>query len=731
MKKNIFLNLTVLLMTAAAVFAQKTADTHSPRVLTAADYARAERMLSFSTNQLIDRAGVRPTFLPDGRLYYRVSTPTGSEYVLFDPVSGRRITENDEKRLLANVPIAKTTVPVNQDRNAIVSPDGAKVAFIRNWNLWMRDLTSGKETQLTTDGVENYGYATDNAGWKHSDRAILMWSPDSKKIATFQQDQRKTSDMYLVSTNVGEPKLEAWKYPLPGDKNVTMIERVIIEVDNPKVIRLKMPPDQHRTTLCDDISCGGDFTDVEWSADASKLAFVSSSRDHKQANLRVADASTGEVKDIYEEKVSTQYESGQGATNWRYLLATNEFVWYSERDNWGHLYLFDAGSGKLKNQITKGDFVVTQLLKVDEKNRVLYFNANGREAGQDPYFSHFYSVGFDGKNLKLLTPEDGNHQILIADDGKNFVDSYSKPDVPPTSVLRDMNGKLIATLEKTDVSRLTAAGWKPPMPITVKSRDGKWDLYGLIFTPTNLDKTKKYPVVNYIYPGPQGGGVGSRSFAASRGDNQALAELGFVVVVIDGSCNPDRSKAFHDACYGDMADNTLPDQIAGIKQLAEKYAFIDTDRVGIWGHSGGGFATAAAMFRYPDFYKVGIAESGNHDNRNYEDDWGERYIGLLADKNYEKQANEIYAKNLKGKLLLAHGGMDDNVPPSNTMLVVDALVKANKDFDLIIFPNARHGYGADSLYMMRRRWDYFVKNLLGAEPPKDYQIKFTRDPRMN
>ncbi|MEO8072244.1 MAG: DPP IV N-terminal domain-containing protein [Acidobacteriota bacterium] len=727
MKKNIFLHLTVLLMTAATIFAQQPNE--SPRVLTAADYARAEKMLSFSTNQLIDRAGVRPTFLPDGRLYYRVLTPTGSEYVLFDPGSGKRITENDEKRLLAGVPVAKTTTPVNQDRNAIVSPDGKKVAFIRDWNLWMRDLTSGKETQLTVDGEKNFGYATDNAGWTHSDRAILLWSPDSRKIATFQQDDRGASDMYLVTTNVGAPRLEQWKYPLPGEPIAT-IQRVIIDTEVPKVIRLQMPPDAHRSTLCDDISCGGDFTDNEWSADSSKLAFVSSSRDHKQANLRVADAVNGGVTDIYEEKVTTQYESGQGATNWRYLPASNEYIWYSEKDGWGHLYLYDLKTGKLKTQITKGDFVVTQLVKVDEKNRVLYFNANGREAGQDPYFSHFYRVDFDGKNLKLLTPEDGNHQILIADDGKNFVDTYSKPDVPPTSVLRDVNGKSIAVLEKTDVSRLTAAGWKPPTPITVKSRDGKWDLYGLMFTPTNLDKTKKYPVVNYIYPGPQGGGVGSRSFAASRNDHQALAELGFLVVVIDGTCNPDRSKAFHDACYGNMADNTLLDQIAGIKQLAEKYPYMDIDRVGVWGHSGGGFATAAAMFRYPDFYKVGISESGNHDNRNYEDDWGERYIGLLSGDNYEKQANQIYAKNLKGKLLLAHGGMDDNVPPSNTLLVVDALVKANKDFDLIIFPNARHGYGADSLYMMRRRWDYFVKNLMGAEPPKDYKITPKQDLRM-
>lgn len=698
----------------------------SKTVLTAEDYARAEKMLGYNTAPLVDRAGIRPTFLPDGRFWYRVLTPTGSEYVLVNPADGSRKADPDSAKL--GISIAP---PANQrgGADATVSPDGKKTAFIKDWNLWMRDET-GKETQLTTDGTENFGYATDNAGWTHSDRAIVRWSPDSKKIATFQQDQRNVSDMYLVTTNVGEPKLEAWKYPLPQDKEIIKIHRVIIEVDDPRVIRFKMSPDDRRSTLCDDISCDGGFTDTEWSADASKLAFVSSTRDHKQANLRVADAMTGDVKNIFEERVATQYESGQGAANWRYLPATNEFIWYSEKDDWGHLYLYDLSSGELKNQITKGSFVITQLIKVDEKARRVYFNANGREKGRDPYFSHFYSADFDGKNLKLLTPEDANHQITLSNDEKYFIDNYSKPNVPGVSVLRDMSGKVVVNLEKTDVSRLAATGWKPPLTITVKDRNNKWDLYGLMFTPTNLDSKKKYPVVNYIYPGPQGGGVGTRSFGASRSDHQALAELGFVVIIIDGTCNPDRSKSFHDACYGNMADNTLPDQIAGIKQLAAKYPYIDTTRVGIWGHSGGGFATATAMFRYPEFYKVGISESGNHDNRNYEDDWGERYVGLLSGDNYAKQANQTDVSKFTGKLLIAHGGMDDNVPPYNSYLVVDALVKANKDFDLIIFPNARHGYGQDSFYMMRRRWDYFVKNLLGAEPPKEYKLTPKQDARM-
>lgn len=723
----IFLFLPAFIFTVSAQNA-------APKQLTAEDYARAEKMLGFNTSQFVDRGAVRATWLPDGRFWYRVLTPTGSEYVLFNPVDGKRASDASLEKL--GVPVAQAGA---QGRNAnaggILSPDGKRAVFIRDWNLWMRDTTSGKETQLTTDGVKDFGYATDNAGWTHSDRAVVAWSPDSKKIATFQQDDRHLNDMYLVTTNVGAPKLESWKYPLPGDKEISKISRVIIDVETPKVVRLQMPPDDHRSSLCDDISCNGDFTDVEWSKDSSKLAFVSSSRDHKKANFRIADPLTGTVQNIYEETSPTQFESGQSEVNWRFLPETNEFIWYTERSGWGHLYLYDLQTGKLKNAITSGDFIVTQIVKADEKNRVIYFRANGREKGRDPYFSHFYRINFDGKNLQLLTPDDGNHEISMSADGKYFIDTFSKPDVPQTSVLRDTNGKQLSVLEKVDVSRLTAAGWKPPVPITVKSANGKWDLYGLMYLPTTLDKTKKYPIINYIYPGPQGGSVGSRSFTPSRGDHQALAELGFVVVQIDGSCNPQRSKAFHDACYGNMAENTLPDQIAGMKQLAQKYPFIDIDKVGIWGHSGGGFATAAAMFRYPDFFKVGISESGNHDNRNYEDDWGERYNGLEVKNasgvsNYEDQANQNYAKNLKGKLLIAHGGMDDNVPPYNAYLVVDALVKANKDFDLVIFPNARHGYGVDSFYMMRRRWDYFVKNLLGAEPPKEYKIMMKSDPRL-
>jgi dipeptidyl aminopeptidase/acylaminoacyl peptidase len=309
-------------------------------------------------------------------------------------------------------------------------------------------------------------------------------------------------------------------------------------------------------------------------------------------------------------------------------------------------------------------------------------------------------------------------------------------------VLRDAAGAVVMPLEKMDITKLVAAGWKPPVPFSVKGRDGKTDVYGLMFQPTNFDASKKYPIINYAYPGPQSGSVGPRSFVASRGDNQALAELGFIVVSLDGMGTPGRSKSFHDIYYGAMGrDNTLPDQVAGMKELASRHPWIDINRAAMWGHSGGGFITADAMFRYPEFFKVGISESGNHDQRLYEDDWGERYQGLLVRlggehkgsgseprDTYEAEANQTHAKNLKGKLLLMHGMMDDNVPPQNTYLVMDALIKANKDFDLILLPHQRHGFGVDGPYVMRRRWDYFVTHLLGTTPPKEYQMKGATPP---
>jgi dipeptidyl-peptidase-4 len=732
MRKRVLARVSAVLL--SAVFPSTRSIAQQAPVVTAADYARAESFLRDKVIPLVSGMGVQPIWLSDGRLGYRIPVRGGSQFVLVDPARGSRLACSPETDRCGGAIDEREVARIRQPtrltaaRAEVASPDGKRAAFIRSYNLWVRDIASGQETQLTTDGQKDFGYATDNAGWTKSDRPVLVWSPDSRRIATFQQDERAVGEMYLVTTRVGHPELQAWKYPLPGDSAIAMIQRVVIDVDAPRVIRLQMPADAHRSTLCDHVVCrsGEGWADVQWYPDGSHVAFVSTSRDHKHEVLRVADAATGSVRDVLREDVATQYESGNGMANWRVLPATNEAIWFSERDDWGQLYLYDLASGQLKRKITSGEGNVAQLRRIDEKARTLYFVGNAREKGRDPYFRHFYRINLDGTGLTLLTPEDADHDISLSPSGQYFVDTYSRPEVPPVSVLRDLNGKKVVTLETADISRLTAIGWKPPMPITVKARDGKTDLYGLMYVPTKLDRSRKYPIVNHIYPGPQTGSVGGRSFSAARGDAQALAELGFVVVEIDGMGTPWRSKSFHDAYFGKMGDNTLPDQVAGMKELARRYPWIDIDRAGIYGHSGGGFAAADAMFRYPDFFKVGISEAGNHDQREYEDDWGERYQGMLTrtsdgSDSYAPEANQGYARNLKGKLLLAHGTTDDNVPPYNTLLVVNELIRANKDFDLILLPNRTHGFGNEP-YMVRRRWDYFVKNLLGAEPPKEYQI---------
>jgi dienelactone hydrolase len=741
------------------------------RTLTAQDYAQAERFMPYNTVPLVDHAVSTVHWLDNTHFWYvdhdasgdhymQMAAPNGTASPLLDQAKlaaalvkagdasakaeklkitdyrvaadGRDDIEVSGKHYLCDLKTAGVCTPVKDGKEpGVLSPDRKQEAFIRNWNLWVRDVATGKETQLTTDGVENFGYATDNAGWKHTDNAILEWSPDSKHIATFQQDQRKTGDMYLVVTKLGHPELVSWKYPFAGDKNITMIERVIIDVPTRKVVRLKMPPDQHRSSLCDDVSCGdnGGWDDVKWAPDSKTLAFVSTSRDHKHETFRIADASTGAIRTVFHEDVPTYYESGNGAVNWRYLPGAHEAIWFSERNNWGNLYLYDLANGQLKHAITNGDGNVTEVLKVDPATRTVWFRGVGRTSGVNPYYQQFWKVSLDGGEPVLLTPEPADHEITLSDDGKYFVDSYSTTTTPPVTVLRDASdGRILATVAKADITRLQASGWQPPEQIIVKARDGKTDLYGLMFKPTHFDPSKKYPIVDYVYPGPQTGSVDTFGFAASHYDHQSLAELGFIVVAVNGMGTPWRSKAFHDAWFGNMGDNTLPDQVAAIKQLGQRYPWIDLDRVGMWGHSGGGNTTADAMFSYPDFFKVGWAESGNHENRLYEDDWAEKWQGLLVTNkdgttNYDNQANELIAKNLKGKLMLVHGSMDDNVPPYNTLLVVDALIKANKDFDMLFLPNQHHGYAADTPYVTRRRWDYFVTNLAGDTPPKEYELK--------
>lgn len=721
----------------------------SPRALTAADYDRATRMLAPNLAGLVVGGTADATWLPDGRFWYRRTTLTGTENVVVDPV--RRTRE-----VVATPPTGGEAPPAAgpggraggrggrggltiTDKTcgpnvtgmtgpppASVSPDGSKAIFICDWNLWVRDVKTGHDRQLTTDGVKDYGYATSNAGWTTSAAPSLSWSPDSKKIVTQQQDERKVGDMYLVQTpvNGGHPVLRAWKYPLAGDPVVAMIDRVIIDVETGKMTRLLMPQDFHRAMSEDDLDMG----EYLWSPDGAKLGFVSTDRFHRWSTAKLADVATGEVRSLFTETEDTHVQT---RVQWRILWKSGEVLWYSQRDDVAQMYLYDLNSGQLKNRITSGVGPVTRVVRIDEDTRTMWFEAVGKEPGQDPYFTHLYRIGLDGRNLVSLTPDNGTHSTQISPDGRYVIDTFSQPDVAPETTLRDgATGALIMPLEKADISKLLAAGWKPPMQVKMRSADGKHDIYGLLFRPTNFDPSKKYPIINQAYPGPQSGSVGSRAFTAARGDRQALAELGFVVVSIDGTGTPNRSKSFTDAYYGAMGrHNTIPDQIAGMKELASRYPWIDIDKAAMWGHSGGGFITAGALLRAPynDFFKVGIAEAGNHDQRQYEDDWGERYQGALIKNpdgtdNYTVEANQTHAEGLKGRLFLIHGTMDNNVPPYNTYLLADALIKANKEFDMLMIPNSGHGF-APGNYVMRRRWDYFVRHLLGAEPPRDYIIR--------
>jgi dipeptidyl-peptidase-4 len=738
--------------------------------VTAEDYARAEKFLAANTNSLVYNGSVRANWINEDLFWYANTMPEGTEYIMVDAKKKTRkrafdhekLTEHiidyftmeqkpfelqlsdieftgDGKQIKFRLKNTYFTYDIKGDklddynpgmkagRNDAVSPDGKKAVFIRDYNLWVRDLTTGEEKQLTTDGIEDFGYATNNAGWTKSDSPVLLWSPDSKKIATFQHDGRGVGEMYLATTKVGHPELSAWKYPLPEDSVIFRIHRVVIDVDEAKVVRLRMGPDPHRSTICDHVVCrGSGFADIEWSKDGSQLAFVSTSRDHKHEVLRITNPETGEVRDVMEETAETYFESGYNMVNWHVLFSSGEVIWFSEKDNWGHLYLHELATGELKNQITTGDWSVLQVLQIDEENRMIYFTGSGKEEG-DPYYHYLYRIRFDGSGLTLLTPEKAYHSIALSPTGKYFTDSYSTWTKAPVSIVRNTKGEQLLTAEKGDISKLIEAGWIEPIPFTVKARDGETDLYGIMYKPSNFDPAIKYPIINYIYPGPQSGSVGSRSFTPSWGDRQAIAELGFIVVAIDAMGTPGRSKSFHDIYYGNMGDNGLPDQITGMVQLAQRHEWIDINKVGIYGHSGGGFASTDAILRYPDFFDVAVSGAGNHDNRNYEDDWGEKWQGLLetykdGTTSYDNQANQLLAKNLKGKLLLAHGTMDTNVPMYNTLLVVNELIAANKDFDLILFPNRSHGFGNEP-YMMRRRWDYFVEHLLGADPPKEYEFK--------
>jgi dipeptidyl-peptidase 4 len=770
----VYLLITLVLSTEARSQLVEGGERFAPERLTAENYEAAERFLSWNVNPLVYNAPGDPQWLPGDRFWYRNPVAGGHEFIVVDAATGARERAFDHERMarvlteatgveyqalalpLGRLALAddgrglgfeldrrrwdcdvidyeceRPATAIEQVGDGVLSPDGQLLAFRRGHDLWVQHLTTGEETRLTTDGEARYGYATDSEGWRRSPRPAVTWSPDSRRLFTHRLDERGVGEMVLWRTQEGRPVLVTYPYAVPGDTIVPLYERVVVDVPTRRVVRLQAEPDHQRTSSCCGMLRGDALGDVEWRVDGGMVAYASTSRDYNTVRLRVADPETGVVRDVLEETQIPFFESnasGRGVPNWRVLHDRGEVLWHSHRDGWHHLYVYDLRTGRELRRLTSGEWSVNDVMHVDEAGGRVYFTATGREAGRDPYHRHLYSVGLDGSGLTPLTPEEADHVVSFSPSGRYFVDSYSTLDAPPATVVRRADGSVVATIEEADVTDLLALDWPRPMPFTALARDGATEIHGVMYRPSHFDPAHRYPIINNIYPGPQVGSIGPRTFQPGRrGQAQALAELGFIVVQIDALGTPMRSTDIHAFYYGNLIDNGLEDQIAAMRQLAERHQWIDLERVGMYGHSGGGYATVSAMLRFPEFFHVGVASAGNHDNRGYTYYWGEKWHGPLVVEadgtdSYARQANHLLAENLQGRLLLSYGTMDDNVHPVTTLLLVDELIRHNKDFDLIVMPNRNHGYSNEP-WWLRQTWDYFTRHLLGAEPPAGYRIR--------
>jgi dipeptidyl-peptidase-4 len=664
---------------------------------------------------------------------------------------------------------------------ASISPDEKTVVFARGDNLYMMDAEnyakaaknpgdkSVVETQLTTDGVAKYSYArhliteeidalkkfqkgdTDKAGPRWP-AVPIFWSKDSKKFALIRADERKVGDLWVIHTLANpRPILETYSYAMAGDVNVPQFELLVFDVASKQHVLVQTAgfKDQSLTIATDrilardrehelqqlqgekrDFGGYGGRMEGPWLSDTSdKLYFIRSSRDLHRIDVCVADTATGVSKVLIKERSNIDMDTKP----LRQIDNGRELIWWSERDGWGHYYLYDS-AGNLKNQITSGPYMADEILSIDDKTRVMYFTANGRESGEDPYDKHLYRISLDGTGLKLITPGKFNDSVSASDSGKYFVDTFSRVGTPPKSVLYDDQGTALVNLETTDASRLLAAGYKYPEPFHVKAADGITDLYGVMIKPFDFDPSRKYPVIEYVYPGPQTESV-ERSFNP-KDQNIALAQLGFIVIEVGNrGGSPNRDKWYDSYGYGNLRDYGLADKEVAAEELAAIHPYIDINRVGIWGHSGGGFMTAAALLQYPDFFKVGWSESGNHENNVYNKYWSEKYSGIkeVDEKNgtvkflYNIEKNSELAKNLKGHLMLTTGDMDNNVHMANTMRLAQALIKADKRFDMFVFPGLRHSYMPDAEYVFWMRANYFCKWLLGSSETGPDVLELARE----
>jgi dipeptidyl aminopeptidase/acylaminoacyl peptidase len=576
------------------------------------------------------------------------------------------------------------------------SPDGKWTAFIKEHNVYVRPADGGEEIRLSQDGKEGLAYS------------MLRWSPDSKTLAAFRVEPGDRKEVYLIESSPpggGRAKLQTRPYALPGDK-LPAYELNLFTVADRKQVKPEV----------DRIDFG--TPRLRWSRDGRRFTYEKVDRGHQRFRVIEVDAHTGQARNVIDETsetfIWTAHTESLNLPAVSYLDGGGEIVYASERDGWRHLYLIDVSEGRVKNQITKGPWVVRGIDRVDEVGRQIWFRASGREPGQDPYFVHHYRVNFDGTGLVALTEGDGSHTVQYSPDRKYLIDTYSRVNLAPVHELRRVSdGTLVCELEKADISELQARGWEPPEVFVAKGRDGTTDIWGIICRPRNLDPTKLYPVVEQIYAGPQGSFVPKTFSPARRFAN--LTELGFIVVQIDGMGTANRSKAFHDVCWKNLKDAGFPDRILWHKAVAAKYPYYDISRVGITGGSAGGQNATAGVLFHPEFYKVAVAGSGCHDNRMDKASWNEQWMGYPVGPQYSACSNVDNAHRLRGKLLLIVGEMDTNVPPESTLRVVDALIKANKDFDMLVVPGAGHGMGG--AYGGRRLQDFFVRHLHGVEPP--------------
>lgn len=578
------------------------------------------------------------------------------------------------------------------------SPDGKWTAFVKDNNVFVRSEENEEETQISQDGREGSSYG------------MLSWAPDSETLVAFRIEPGDNKKVYLIESSPeggGRAKLHSRPYALPGDK-FTSYELNLFDIDTQKQIK----PD------VDKLELDWEVPRLHWKEDQRHFMYEKVDRGHQRFRVIEVDSHTGKVRNIIDEKSKTFIWTAHTENlrlrlvNW--LDKTDEIIYVSERDGWRHLYLIDAKKGKVKTQITKGEYVVRGIDHIDEEKRQIWFSASGKNSDQDPYLLHYYRVNFDGTGLVALTEGNGNHNIQYSPDRKYIIDTYSRVDMAPVHKLRrSSEGKLVCELEKADITELVASGWEPPEVFIAKGRDGKTDIWGIITRPSNLDPSKKYPIIEDIYAGPQGSFT-PKSFR-SRNRYQALNDLGFIVVKLDGMGTANRSKAFHDVCWKNLKDAGFPDRILWHQAVAKKYPYYDISRMGIYGNSAGGQSAAGAVLFHPEFYKAAVASCGCHDNRMDKASWNEQWMGYPVGPQYAECSNIENAHRLRGKLLLIVGEMDRNVPPESTMRLVDALIKADKGFDLLVIPGGGHGIGG--AYGRRRMQDFFVRHLLGVEPP--------------